>query len=249
MKNLILITQRELQSYFNSMSGYIVVAIVLGISGLLFNTMALGENPKLSYDILAGTGPRHFGFFWVMFGTTTIASVFLTMRLISEERQSGTLVLMHSSGVKDWQIVLGKWGSALVFISFLLLCSTYIPALIFINGKVALSHIAVGYLGLFLAASMSSAIGVFSSSFTKSQVISALTSGVILAFFLLSWILARSVDAPFKEFFSYLSMFDRHFGRTFAKGQIQTRSIFYFFSMTTFFLLLAVRVMQTRRWK
>ncbi len=249
MKSVILVAMRELRAYFNSFSGYIIIAGVLLVTGLLFNTMALGPNAKLSYDILAGTGPRHFGFFWVMFGTSTIASVFLTMRLISEERQAGTLVLLRASGLKDWQLVIGKWLSALMFVGFLLLCSTYIPALIFVNGKVALGHIAIGYLGLFLSASMSAAIGVFASSFSKSQVISALISGLIIAFFLLSWVLAKSVDAPFNDLFSYLSMFDRHFGRTFAKGQLQSQSVFYFVSMTAFFLMLSVRVLQARRWK
>lgn len=249
MKSVLLVAARELEAYFNTFSGYLIIAGVLLVTGLLFNMMALGPNAKLSYDILAGTGPRHFGFFWVMFGTSTIASVFLTMGLISEERQAGTLVLLQASGLQDWQLVVGKWLSALIFVGFLLLCSSYIPALIFVNGKVALSHILVGYLGLFLSAAMSTSIGVFASSFTKSQVISALLSGLILALFLLSWVLARSVDTPFNTFFSYLSMFDRHFGRTFAKGQIQTQSIFYFVSMTAFFLMLSVRVLQARRWR
>ncbi len=249
MKSVMLVAKRELLAYFNSFTGYLIIAVVLLVTGLLFNTIALGTNIKLSYDILAGTGPRHFGFFWVMFGTSTVASIFLTMRLISEERQSGTLVLLQASGLKDWQLVLGKWLSAMLFIAFLLMCTAYIPGLIFVNGKVAISHILIGYLGLFLAAGMSSAIGVFASSFSKSQVISVLISGVIIAFFLLAWVLARNVDPPFNDIFSYLSMFDRHFGRAFAKGQIHTRSIVYFVSMTAFFLMLSVRVLQARRWR
>lgn len=249
MKIILSIARREFFSHFNTFRGYILIALVLFITGLLFNTLSLGKDAKLSYDILAGTGPRFFGFFWVIFGTSLIASLFISMGSINEEKKTGTLDLFYASGVKEYQIVLGKWLSSLSFLSVLLVISLYLPALIFVNGKVSISHISVGYLGLFLSLSMSTSIGIFASSISKTQAMAAILTGVILAFFLLSWVIAKNVDAPFREFFSYLSMFDRHFGRSFAKGILSTQSIIYYVSMTSFFLLLTKTVLESRRWK
>ena len=94
------------------MTGYIIAAVVLIVDGLLFNAFALGGGEKLSSEVLTP-------FFYFSSGTTIIASVFISMRLFAEERQTGTLVLLTSSPVHDGEIVLGKFLSALVFLSLL----------------------------------------------------------------------------------------------------------------------------------
>ncbi|MFB6374667.1 MAG: ABC transporter permease, partial [Bradymonadaceae bacterium] len=141
MKGLYLVIRRELAAYVNSIWGYIVVAAILVIDGLLFNAFALGTEARLSENVLRQ-------FFYFSFGTTMVASILLTMPLIARERQSGTINLLDSSPLSDWQIVGGKWLSAFLFVTAMTLLTLYMPALIFVNGKVSVGHIAAGYLGL-----------------------------------------------------------------------------------------------------
>ena len=115
-------------------------------------------------------------FFYFSSGTTIIASVFISMRLLAEERQTGTLVLLTSSPVHDWEIVLGKFLSALVFLAIITMATVYMPALILVNGKVSVGHLAAGYLGLLLLGSATLAIGTFGSALARTQVLAAIFS-------------------------------------------------------------------------
>lgn len=242
MKGVLLIARREIAAYFNSLWGYLVVAVILVINGLLFNAFAMGDTAKLSFEVLRD-------FFYFSFGTTVIASILLTMRLIAEERQMGTMTLIHASPLSEWQVIFGKYLSAMFFLGVMLVLSGYMPALVFVNGKVSLGHIFSGYLGLFLVGSATVAIGTFSSTLSRSQLVAAVVGGVIAVFLLITWLLARIADPPLKEVLSYLSLFDHHFRRTFMEGQIHTRDIVYYVSLTFVFLVLSVRSISARRWK
>ena len=147
MSGLLLVARRELGAYLNSLWGYLVAAIMLVIDGLLFNAFALGKTARYSSDVLED-------FFYFSFGTTVITAVLLTMRLLAEERQTGTIVLVDSSPLSDWQIVGGKFLSALVFLGGVTFISLYMPALIFVNGKVSVAHIASGNSGTCFSRSM-----------------------------------------------------------------------------------------------
>lgn len=242
MKGVLLIARRELAAYFNSVWGYLVVAVILVINGLLFNAFALGSEPKLSFEVLRD-------FFYFSFGTTVIASILITMRLIAEERQTGTIMLIHASPLAEWQVILGKYLSALIFLLVMLGLSGYMPALVFVNGKVSLGHIFAGYLGLGLVGSATIAVGTFSSTLSRSQLVAAVVGGVLTVFLLITWLLARIADPPLKEILSYTSLFDRHFRKSFMEGQIHTRDIVYYLSLTFVFLVLSVRSISARRWK
>src|SRR5690606_33675662 len=120
---------------------------------LLFNAFAVGKSPKFSADVLAD-------FFYYASGISMVAGVFLAMRLLAEEKQSGTIVLFYTSPVSERQLIYGKFLSALVFSLILHVLSLYLPALIFINGKVSLGHLASGYLVLALIGSAAIAISL-----------------------------------------------------------------------------------------
>lgn len=242
MRGVFLIARRELGAYFNSMWGYLVVSVILVINGLLFNAFAMGDKPKLSFEVLRD-------FFYFSFGTTVIAAILITMRLIAEERQTGTIVLLQSSPLGEAQIVFGKYLSAMAFLLVMLGLSAYMPALVFVNGKVSMGHIGAGYLGLFLVGSAVVAIGTFASTLSKSQVVAAVVGGVIAVFLLITWLLGRIADPPLKEVLSYMSLFDQHYRKSFMEGQIQTRDIVYYLSVTFAFLVLSVRSLAVRRWK
>lgn len=241
MINVWLVARRDLSSYFNSIWGWIVAAVILVINGLLFNTFAMGDQPRLSFEVLRD-------FFYFSFGTTIIAAILLTMRLIAEEKQTNTIVLIDASPLKDWQIIGGKYLSAMIFLSVIILLTAYMPALIFVNGKVSIGHIFAGYLGLLLVGSSAVSIGTFGSVLSRSQVVAAVLGAVIVVFLLIAWLLARVTEPPLNDIFSYLAFFDRHFRRSFMEGVIHTRDIVYYLSITFVFLTLSTRWFAARRW-
>lgn len=242
MNGLFLVARRELGRYFNSIWGFVVIAAILVIDGLLFNAFALGAGAKKSTEVLQQ-------FFYFSFGTTVIAGILLSIRLVAEERERGTLTLLDASPLSDWQIVGGKYLAALTFLSGMTLLTVYMPALIFVNGKVSIGHIAAGYLGLLLVGSATVAIGTFASTLTESQVVAGILGGIIAVFLLITWLLARVVSAPFDSVFSYMAMFNRHFSRSFMQGHVETNDLVYYATVTFAFLMLSIRWLAARRWK
>jgi ABC-2 type transport system permease protein len=241
MSTTLLIARRELGGYFRSMTGYVIAGLVLLIDGLLFNAFVLSAGEMYSADVLSN-------FFYISFGTTVIASVFISMRLVAEERQTGTLVLMTSSPVHDWEIVIGKYLSALAFLAIITIATIYIPALVMVNGKVSAGHLAAGYLGLLLVGSATLAIGVFGSALARTQVLAAIISGVIVVSVLIAHLLARVTDRPLKDMFMALALYARHFP-PFQSGAIHLRDVVYYVAVSYVALFAAVRVMEARRWK
>ena len=241
MSRALLIARRELGGYFRSMTGYVIAGLVLLIDGLLFNAFVLSAGEMYSAEVLAN-------FFYISFGTTVIASVFISMRLVAEERQTGTLVLLTSSPVHDWEIVIGKYVSAVAFLGIVTLATIYIPALVMVNGKISVGHLVSGYLGLLLVGSATLAIGVFGSALARTQVLAAIFSGVIVVSVLIAHLLARVTDRPLKEMFMALALYARHFP-PFQTGTIHLRDVVYYVAVTYVALFAAVRVMEARRWK
>jgi len=241
MKEMLLVARRDLASYLNSYWGYVVIAAVLMTDGLLFNAFALGDQPKYSTKVIEE-------FFYFSFGLTCIASVFMTMRAVAEEKQTGTIVLVDSSPLSASQYIGGKYIAALAMMAILILGTAYMPALVFVNGKVSYGQIFTGYFGLLLVAGAATAIGLFMSAAANSQLVAAFLTAATLGFFVISWILAKVVDPPLKDIVEYLSFYDRHF-RGFGRGQIHTESVIYFVSVAFAFLTMATRLLAMRRWQ
>ena len=241
MTAVLLIARRELGGYFRSMTGFVIAGLVPLIDGLLFNAFVLSGGEMYSADVLSN-------FFYISFGTTVIASVFISMRLVAEERQTGTLVLLTSSPVHDWEIIVGKYLSALAFLAIITIATIYIPALILVNGKVSVGHLAAGYLGLLLVGSATLAIGVFGSALARTQVLAAIISGVIVVSILIAHLVARVTDRPLKDMFMAVALYARHFP-PFQAGAIHLRDVVYYVMVSYVALFAAVRVMEARRWK
>lgn len=241
MKPVWLIFRREMGAYLRSPLGYIVAAVVLLIDGLLFNAFALGsDSARKSSEVLKQ-------FFYFSSGTTMVASLFLSMRLLAEERQTGTLTLLFGSPIRDFQIVLGKYLSAMVFLSGMTLLTMYMPMLISVHGKVTTGHIMAGYLGLLLLGSASLGIGIFASALTKSQMVAILGGAAILVGLLLCWLLGGIADRPLNELFTWMSLHNKHF-QPFMSGLINVSDVVFYATATYFFLFLATRVLESRRW-
>lgn len=236
-----LIVQRELGTYLRSRSGYAIAAMVLLIDGLLFNVFALGSGARYSTDVLSD-------FFYFSSGVVMIAAILIAMRLIAEERQSGSLPLLTTSSLSDGDIVVAKFLSGFLFLAILTAITIYMPILIFKNGKVSLGHIFAGYVGLFCLGASAMAIGTFGSAIASSQLVAAVISGVILVFLLLQWMLARVVEGTLGDVVGYLSLHDKHF-RPFMSGTISIKDVIFYLSVTVLFLVLARNSLEGRRWK
>ena len=241
MRGMMLVARREMAAYFNSYWGWVVIAVILLIDGLLFNAFAVGDQPKYSSKVIED-------FFFFSFGCTVIASLPITMRLFAEEKQTGTMVLLDSAPLSRWQVVGGKYLSAMAVMAVLVLSTLYMPALVFVNGKVSNGHIFAGYLGLLLVAAATVGIGTFGSAIARHQIVAFIISGLLLLFFVLAWLLAKVTDPPLQDIFSYLSFFDRHF-RGFKEGKINTESIVFYLSVAFATLMMTSRFMAVRRWR
>jgi ABC-2 type transport system permease protein len=241
MTKTLLIARRELAASLRTFQGYLILAGGLAVDGLLFNAYALGGVSKRSSEVLSL-------FFYFSSGTTMVASLFLSMRLLAEERQAGTLSLLYSSPVKDVEIVLGKFLSALAFLALLTLATAFMPLLILVHGKVSLGHIAAGYLGLLLLGSASLAIGTLGSALARNQVLAAVFSGCMLVALLTCWLLARITEQPLSDVFSALSLWHQHF-QPFQAGLVHVRDVVYYLLVTYVALFAATRVLEARRWR
>lgn len=241
MRGMLMVARRDLAAYLNNYWGYAVIAAVLIIDGLLFNAFAMGERPKYSAQVIEE-------FFYFSFGTTIIAAILLTMRLVAEERQTGTIVLIDSAPLREWQVIGGKYVSAMVVLGGLVLATTYMPALVFVNGKVSYGHIVAGYSGLLLVAGATAAVGTFASTISRSQLVAGFLSTALVVVLLIFWLLAKVADPPLKDIFSYMSLFDRHY-RGFMRGQINTEDVVFYLSIIFVSLMLSTRFMAARRWR
>jgi ABC-2 type transport system permease protein len=240
MRPILLIAKRELGAYLRTMTGYVIITLVLAIDGLLFNAFALGSGERRSSEVLTQ-------FFYFASGTTMISSVFISMKLLAEERQTGTIQLLYSSPVKDHEIIIGKYLSALTFLAILTLSTVYMPMLIFVNGKISLGHMAAGYLGLMLLGSASIAIGTLGSSLASSQVLAAIINGSMMVAIVVAWLLGRISERPLSEIFAALALWQHFMG--FQSGIVHLKDIVYYLAVTYVALFAAIRVMEARRWR
>lgn len=241
MNNVLTIAGRDLGAYFRTLSGYVIFALVLMIDGLLFNAFALGEPDRRSSEVLAK-------FFYFSSGTTMIASIMLSMRLLAEEKQTGTLVLLTSSPLSDSDIILGKYLSGFAFMSLMTLSTVYMPLLILVHGKISWGHLFSGYLGLLLLGGTTLAIGTLGSALARTQVLAAIISGVIVVLLLTCWLLTRVTDYPFNEIVLELALYQRHF-TSFTLGIVRAGDVLYYGMVSYVALFLAIRSLEARRWQ
>lgn len=237
-----IIFQREFNAYLRLPIGYIVGAVVLFLDGILFWTVALGSGEEMLSGFVLSA------FFYLASGMTTIAAVVLSLRLIAEERQTGTQLLLDTSPVRDREIVLGKFLAALAFLSILNAATIYMPLLILVNGKIAFGQIVAGYVGLTLLGGAVLAIGLFGSALSRNQLVAAAVTSMVTATFFLFWELSERLEYPLSSFFAALAIHQRHFVG-FQEGIYHLRDIVYYLSLMWFFLYLATKVMEAKRWE
>jgi ABC-2 type transport system permease protein len=241
MRAIRIIYRRELGTYLRSPFGWVIAAILLVIDGILFQGYAM-SGEQLSAIVLE----RYFYFASAM---PLFGGVLLSFRLLSEERQNHSMVLLNTSPVRDSDIVLGKFFAALTFLAILLLLSIYMPIMIKVNGKISAAQVFVGYIGLLLVGAATLAIGLFGSALTKQQLIAAVASAAMVAVMCFIHVLAYKVDPPLKEVIEQVDLWWIHFQHGFMKGVLNLKDVVYYVATTYFFLLLSIKTLEAKRWQ
>jgi ABC-2 type transport system permease protein len=230
MKAIWIISKRELQSFFDSLIAYILIVAFLAISG--FFTWLYGS------DVFFIGQATLQPFFSIAYWTLFFFIPALTMRMIAEERRSGTIELLLTKSVNDWQVVLGKFLACFILIAIALALT--LPYYISIASLGPIDHGAVwtGYLGMLLLSMVFISIGLFASSITNNQVVAFLLALFIGIFFLIIFdVLSTSFTGWFANLYSYLSL-STHY-ESISRGVIDSKDLIYFFSITVFGLVLA----------
>ncbi len=236
MRNIAVIFGKEFKTYFNSPIAYIVIVVFLLLSGWFFQATLFLINQATLGAFLANV-PLLFIFF--------IPAI--TMRLFSEEMKSGTIEILTTLPVEDYQIIIGKYLSAFCLVAVAIGLTLIHPFILGFLGKPEVGEIIGSYLGLLLMGAAFVSIGVFSSSLSKNQIVAFIVGFLIcFVFFMLDKIL-RLIPAYFVSLFEYLSI-DSHFNNL-SRGVIDSRDVIYYVSICTFFYMLTAYFVGSRRWR
>lgn len=245
MRNVWTIAKREFSHYFTSPIAYAVAFAVFILLGLLyfFNVLQSSLSPSPSApDIRATVSPMGFMLMLVIPA--------LSMRLLAEEQRQGTIELLLTAPLRDWELVLGKWVGAFGFICVLLIATWVYPLITYLftdQAGVDQRLLYSSYLGLaFLAGAMLS-LGVLTSAITENQIVAFLLAlGILLGLWFASTP-ARAFTSA-ESVISYLDFAD-HYYTNFVRGVVDTTDLVYYASVTIASLVIATQVVQARRWR
>ncbi len=243
MKAVLATYRRELRAYFVSPLAYVVLFFFLVVNGIVFGNLA-----SILSDPRSPAGPPMTYFF----GSTTlillILGVVLTMRLVSEELRSGSIEVLMTAPITEGQVIAGKYLASLTFFVFL-----WVPTLAYVGmvdyySEVDWGPVLAGYLGVFCVGALFLAVGTFASATTSSQLVAAMiTAALLFMLFLLGWFTDIFAGETAKQVFSYLSLGD-HIDEM-SRGIVDSRRLVFYASSTLFFLFLASRALEDKKWR
>ena len=239
MGRILPIYKKEMIHYFKSPIAAITISVFLLISGWFFVSSLFGT--KLA-DM------RYF-----LSNIETIILIFFTaaisMRLIAEEKSRGSLELLVTLPVRDIDILLGKFLSALTLLAIAIVLT--IPYVITIAslGNIDGGQTFLSYLGFFLIGASYLSIGILFSSITKNQIVAFMLSMLVM---LVLWLIGFDfvllyIPGPLRGFFQFISV-QYHF-ESFAKGVLNSRDVIYFLSLIAFSIVLSTRTLVSRKWR
>lgn len=232
-----IIATRELGSFFDSLMAYIMLVAFLGFSG--FFTWLTGA------DVFFIRQASLQVFFGIAYWTLFFFIPALTMRLLAEENRTGTIEMLLTKPISDWQVVLGKFTSVMLLIIIALALT--LPYYITIANLGPIDHGATitGYLGLILMSAAYVSIGLFASSISNNQIVAFLLALLISIFFhIIFEVLSYSFTGSLGSILSYLSL-SSHF-ESISRGVIDSKNVIYFLSIT-FIGLISTEAVITRR--
>ena len=230
MRTIWVITRRELNSFFDSLIAYVIIALFLGFSG--FFTWISGA------DIFLVGQASLRSFFGIAYWTLFFFIPALTMRMVAEEKKTGTIEMLLTKPVTDRQVILGKYLATLILIGIALLLTLPFFITIARIGNIDAGATISGYLALLLISAAYASIGLFSSSITNNQIVAFLMSLFIGIFFhFLFQMIASGMKGLFGQIINFLSM-TVHF-ESLSRGVLDSKDIIYFGSVIFLGLFLA----------
>ncbi len=235
MKQMFNIFKREFFGYFNSMIAYIFITVFLVLANFFF-FKGFFINNVLTMRSFFEITPWIFLFF--------IPTV--TMRLWAEEKRTGTREILFTMPVSEWDIVLGKFFGALVFVAIALFLTINIPVTLLFLGRPDMGPVIGGYLGLFFIAASYIAIGMFASSITSNQIIAYIIGAAIcFLLFVLGQSFVTITASPFwARFFAAISI-SSHFD-SISRGVLDLVDLGYYAGLTAVFLFLVYVMIKKR---
>lgn len=239
MKQTWIITKRELQAYFDSLMAYILLILFLGFSG--FFTWLYGS------DIFYIKQATLMPFFNIAYWTLFFFIPALTMRLISEENRMGTMELLLTKPVSNWQVVAGKFLASLILIALALLLTIPYVITVLSLGNLDGGEVFSGYFALILFSAMYISIGLFTSSISNNQIVSYLLALFIGIFFQVIFnMLAENSSGIVGHILDYLSV-STHFN-SMTRGVMDSRDLIYFLGISFIGLVLTESMLMKKRY-
>ncbi|MEE9239694.1 MAG: ABC transporter permease subunit [bacterium] len=257
MSNVWLVSRRELASFFFSPIAYVVLgawSLILGVfySGSFLNyaliSMQIMRNPRAAQQLNLTPTSAILG---PVFSSTTVILLFvtplLTMRLFSEEKKQGTMELILTYPVRDGEILMGKYLSALLMYVLMLVLTLIYPVILSAFVEVEWPVVGAGYLGMLLMGSAFLSIGLFASSLTSNQIVSAMVAFMVLLVSFILDFLAASAGEVFGAVLRHLSM-GIHL-RNFIQGIVDTRDVIFLLNVNILCLFLTMRSLEYYKWR
>ena len=254
MRNILAIAHKELRSYFTSPIAYIVIGFFALLYGVFYVAiLRFFMTQAMQAGIMGGAQSMNVNQQVIrpLFQNVTVVALFLlpmvTMRTYSEEKRSGTIELLLTSPVTDFEIVMGKFLGALGLYLAMLAVTVIHIAVLYFYGRPEWKPIVTAYLGFILFGSCFISAGLFISSLSKNQIVAGtVTFAVFLFLWIITWI--GNLFGPVGEkVTTYLSIVD-HFD-DFTKGVIDTSHLIYYLSFITFGLFLTAKSVDSERWR
>jgi ABC-2 type transport system permease protein len=252
MSNVIAIAHKELKAYFASPIAYIVIGFFVLLFGFFFYTMLLVFNQQSMMGMEGGPSRNvNEQMIRPVFLNASVILLFVlpmvTMRTYSEEKRSGTIELLLTAPLTDFQIILGKFLGAMALYAAMLAVTFVHMLVLYAFGSPEWIPIATSYLGMLLMGGCFISVGLLISSLTKNQIVAGMiTFGVFLLLWVINWIGSFSGPTT-QQVLDYLSI-TNHLD-DFTRGIIDTKHLVYYLSFIAFGLFLTARSVDTERWK
>jgi len=246
VKGILAIMDREIRAYFFSPLAYIVAAFLLLVNGMVFwLIVSFLNNPQAGFGAPLELFFGQTIYFWLVL--LFVAPV-LTMRLLSEERRSGTIEVLMTAPINEAQVVVGKYLAALIFYCFLWLPTLTYAGIVAYYSEVDWGPVAAGYLGVFGVGAFFLSVGLFASALTRSQLVAAiLTFALLIPLFTFGLLENLFNDPTLKQAFSYLNLWQHM--EEFSKGIVDTRHLVYYLSATVLFIFLSAKALEAKKWR
>ena len=238
MKSIWILTKKELNSFFDSLIAYIILVLFLGFSG--FFTWLYGS------DIFLVGQASLRPFFSIAYWTLFFFIPALTMRLLAEEKKTGTIELLLTKAISDRQVVIGKFFASFILILIALAFTLPYAITLASIGNLDSGEVICGYLGLSLISAAYISIGLYASSITSNQIVAFLASLFIGLFFHIIFdVLSSNFTGIVGEVLNTLSM-STHF-ESISRGVIDSKDIFFFLSIVFLGIVLSESSLSKRK--